>query len=127
MKKYNSLDEMLQTTINLYEADMGINIFGYVKDRQVYLAKAALVNAVGGFFPTMAKTAPFFKMSRTNMIRIRDKHRSYRKNRYYMMCLYKASLVAEYTGVGLAPTSKAVENDILKFKSNHYEHSEEFA
>ena len=122
MRKYHSLDEMLQSTIHLYMSDVGLDLYDRSRKREVYLAKAAIVNVVGGFFPSMSKVAPFFNMSRTNIIRIRDKHSDYMKNRYYVMCLYKALRSANYTGVGLVPTSRTIEKDVIKIIQNEDEH-----
>lgn len=121
MMKYNSMDEMLEKTISMYVSDIGFDIFQKTKDREVFEAKAALVNAIGGFMPSMSKIAPFFNMSRTNMIRIRDNHVKYMDSNYYRYMLMRANLVATYTGIGTAPTSEKVKRDILKIKNNLHE------
>lgn len=119
--RYNSLDEMLERTISLYASDVGFDVFQKTKDRDVFEAKAALVNAIGGFMPSMSRIAPFFRMSRTNMLRIRDNHSRYMDSSYYRYMLMRANRVAHYTGIGTAPTSEKVKRDILKIKNNSHE------
>lgn len=115
---YNSLDEMLVRTIDLYNDELGYDVTQKSKKRDIVMARCALINVVGGFMPIASKSAEFFNVHRTSLIRMRERHNKFIDNGYYRVCLTKAVIAANYTGVGIAPLSLRIKKDVIKLTSN---------